>query len=47
MSSSEGNEDRSGTRVCIGAIGGTLCTVKALMEYLATRRVEGGPTVSV
>ena len=34
---------RKGARVCIGAIGGTLCPVKALMEYLATRGSSEGP----
>ena len=34
---------RKGARVCIGAIGGTLCPVKALMEYLATRGSREGP----
>ena len=29
--------------MCIGAIGGTLCPVKALIEYLATRGSMKGP----
>ncbi len=34
---------RNGARVCVGAVGGSLCPVKALLQYLSTRGSAEGP----